>query len=774
MGIRVDIRDSAAAIWLPFAKKRLKFLKRRLDEEDYEPFTIFREETLRVDAGTKLYVKAYRSDHPGIDVIRVESGMPVLYLFHTVNQNFLCFDVTQSAEGIIFVRNVTNIMLEYKDRQKHSLSIVGRGKGLPHICDSGQDREIAYLKADAYLGFVDAPTPYHDRHIDDGIWCYNYIALLRKWFPVNFEWFFYGAEYGVQNFYMPVDIGKRNWQTIEVAPETSEPYGETVKCSGRHPFEMYEDPDDPELHMTLLYKDIRVEGDVIHVPFPTSRHVDLSFFATMYGTRKRVWQIVYNDGDTDEKTHELFTDISDVEARTCTQYTPLAVISHDKCLYHVDNHYQNETPVDATYSGSIGRYGEHQQYHTYCCAYIYIAMRILYRDPGSGDPICEEVAWIVKLTCSQNMSSHQTLNNEITEKEIKLGELSLASDTHYTIHRTYTQNVTKPFYTVGKGDRPLPQIECPWPAVPSGANDWNLLPGQDEREVRTWGAPFKSGPLRYSDHVSDPLTGYAPVNIEDTKEESGIADLSIMDYDNYKDEQFIAIIRKVEVDNKIIHTTLFYFNEDADIDTYKEIQDNDRYRVNEGPTSYEWKTISAYPVIQSFTGKIFYLVDGKPRIVERNEEDRRTYHYEMVVLVDGVKFTFPIQWTGYETYTYKFESVQEINQDLLQVSELTGPVYPVQTVIFESQSTLSNSGNRIREVSTFINRTQGLMGYTYVVQKALGNGTWVFYKRVIGAVSLLYIDDEERPVSGEIVIDNFDEDYEGFDYSELCALGIKS
>ena len=76
-------------------------------------------------------------------------------------------------------------------------------------------------------------------------------------------------------------------------------------------------------------------------------------------------------------------------------------------------------------------------------------------------------------------------------------------------------------------------------------------------------------------------------------------------------------------------------------------------------------------------------------------------------------------------------------------------------------------------MSTYIEKEQGLMGYTYIVQKAVGDGTWNFYKRVIGAVSLRYLDDEERPVKGEIVIDAFDENYQSFDYSELCALGIK-
>ena len=670
MALRLELKDSAAAIYINYAKGRLRKLKDRLDSPEYA-YTPHLEQRIRFDTGTEIFLRTVRG---GVDIIRIESGLPVLFLYHTVNQNKLAFSVYHTSSGLAFVKTVTNIPVIFEEENKMSLTIVGKAKGMPYTCDSAQTREIKYLEPDAFLGFVQAPTPYHDSHVDDGVWCYNYIALLRKWFPVNFAWYFYGSEYGTQFSYEPVDIGERNWQLVERTPGQSSPYGEYLYCGGRHPYELYDDPDDEELHGTLLYKDIHLEGEAIHVPFQyvkTERTLDLSFFSTMYGSRKRIYRMKYTDQEGEQSIH-LFDDVSDNEARTCKQYTPLAVITHNKALVHVDEYSQAETPIDSTYFGSIGRYGTHDQYHTYCCAYIYIALRILYRDPDSGESICEEVYWQVQLTCAMNIASQQTRERSKTIKTLKHGDINLASENYYIDHQVFDQNPTFPFFTVGRGDRPDPNIDCPWPTVASGANDWNLLPGTDEREIRTWGAKFSTGPLRYSDHVSDPLTGMALIDNEDTKTHSGIFELTLMDYDNYKDEHFIGIIKKLEIDSVIRHTTLFYFNEDADLLTYQEIERNDRYRVNEGPAVYEWDGISSYPVLQSFTGQIYYLVDGKPRIRERDEDDKRIYHYELVVLVDKALFRWPITWTGHDHFTYRFNSVQEVDPDLLQVSELTG------------------------------------------------------------------------------------------------------
>ena len=776
MPVKVDIRDSNASIFIGFAQKKLLEMKKLLEQKHFKDLP-FLKKRIQFDNGTVIYIKAVRT---GIDEIRIESGIPVLFLYNTIDKKRLCFSVIQNSEGMKLIKTVTYVPVTYEDKMLESLTISGQRTAF--ICDSMNTDEIKYLKIDAYLGYVQAPTPYHDSTIDDGIWCYGYVFLAKKWFPVNFEWFFYSAKYGTGHSKEPTELGKRQMTMVYREPKTSEPYGRLLKCGGRHPYELVDDPDDPENHNTLLYKDIYIEGENIYKPFQwvqNERNIDLSFFSTMYGTRKRIYRTKYigadpNDNEEELET-ELFRDESDNEAKTCKQYTPLAVLSHDKILYHVDE-YTQDTPIKSkVYFGSIGRYGEHDQYHTYCCAYVYLAMRILYRDPDSGEAICEEVHWVVKLTCSLPLAIHKETENSTNKKTLMVGDKAAITEYLYRNYVTHDQNPQDGFHTVGKGDRPLPQIECPWPTVASGANDWNLLPGQDEREVRTWGAKFHSGPIKFSDHVSDPLNTMAPVDLEEDKKESGCFELSWMNYDNaQKDKYFIGIARKVFVDNHIVHTTLFYFNEDGDLNTYQQIMENDRYRVNEGPTTYTFKGISSYPVIQSFTGKRYYLVDGKPRIQERKEEDKRTYRYEMVVYVDSAYFTFPIQWTGYEYFTYRFESTQETDADLLQVSELTGPVYPVQTFHFESESTFNASGNRVVQASVFIDLEAQLMGYTYVVQKAHPTShQWEFYKRIVGAVSTQYLDEDEKPVQGEIVINDGDEDYKNFNYDQLCALGIK-
>lgn len=749
---RVDIRDDYAVVYLPFAEKKLEQLKKRRRRENQ-----VLKQKIYVTDGTAIYLET-----GAIDRITILNEAIIIFLFNVISKGTLFYAVTSTPNDFTLYP-VVRILKPESTPGKTSLVMTGNSNTFKTDGNefTGNWRVLSGTESTAeYIETTLLKETGIDFDVLDNILLYGNSYFKNTFFPQTSGQIFLKANYGTNIVYSPPDFETSKKVFFE---NTTVFYGssqETITCRGRHPFVLNEQG-------KLLYSELTLKGKSRRINNNTTYFL-LSWHSTAYGSRIRDWTITYRD-EEGEKESSFKSDSSD--DGNALLHVPMAVLSETEAIYFVETA-TKPLSSENSYWGRIGRTGFRPAQHGYCCGIVNISMPFFYEDEN-GNMICETKEYTIPATSTLRILNTLSQLKISVNTILYFGSFTVSSGILEKTVSTVSQNPQDGgFVGVFENHVPESTLQCPTGYYPLSNPSF-----EEEDNETIWQNAFKIGHISYSDHVGDPLTGRAPIDIQRNEIHKGVQEITFCDYDNTS-HFGVGIVRKTSVDYQNTMTQYFYFNDNIELGNFFALINSLKKEVNTEKKEYAWYGISSYPVTNPYTGDKYYLSTGTLFMREYYIREQKDYLFSLFVRIGEKSWTFPIEYQGSEEYVFSFEVDHTTNENLLEAHEVSGPVYPEQTFHFVSETTFKTTGQRIREVSTFIKESEGIMVYTFIVEKSTGTG-WEFEKRIIGIVSTRYTDDDDNPIRKEFVISESLPDLSGdshadFPYKESCAIGIKS